>query len=136
LNLSKLAKTNVMHPLCLTIIRRPDLVVDHISAYAALFKQEAGDASKVLLNRVLIWLMAILSAAICVALSGTALMFGVLQNQFHWILVAVPGGMALCSIGALVWAKQSVFSAHFSNIKSQFLSDASALRIATRHKLQ
>lgn len=125
-----------MHPLCLTIIRRPDLVVDHLSAYAALFQQEASQASQTLINRVLIWFIAVLSAAICVVLAGAALMLGVLQNQFHWILVAVPGAMAFCALGAFAWTRQTVLADHFSNVKSQLSSDASALRAAAGHKVQ
>lgn len=124
-----------MHPLCLTIIRRPDLVADHLGAYAALFQQEASEASHSLVNRALLWAMAVMSAAIGVVLSGTALMLGVLQNQFHWILVAVPAVMLLCALVALAQAKQAVFSQHFSNIKSQLLSDAQALRAAADHKV-
>ena len=120
-----------MHPFCLTLIRRPDLVIDHLSAYAALFTQEAGQASQTLVNRALIGLIAVMSGAIGVVLSGTALMLGILQNQFHWILVAVPGVMLLCAFVAMAWTKQAVFAGHFSNIKSQFLSDAQALRVAS-----
>lgn len=123
-----------MHPLFLTIIRRPDLVANHLSAYAALIKQETNQASKALVSCVLVWVIAVLSVAICVLLAGTALMLGVLQNQFHWILVAVPGAMALCALGAFAWAKQSVMSGHFANIKSQLSSDASALRVAAGHE--
>jgi protein-S-isoprenylcysteine O-methyltransferase Ste14 len=125
-----------MHPLCLTLIRRPDLVVDHLSAYAALLQQEASQASQTLITRVLIWFIAGVSVVICVVLSGTALMLGVLQNQFHWILVAVPGAMALCALGAFAWTRQPVLAGHFSNVKSQLLSDASALRAAAGDKAQ
>lgn len=124
-----------MHPLCLTIIRRPDLVVDHLGAYAALLQQEASNASQTLIKRIFIWLIAVLSLVICVVLSGTALMLGVLQNQFHWILVAVPGTVALCALVAFACTKQSALADHFSNIKSQLLSDASALRAAAGHKV-
>ena len=48
-----------MHPLCFTIIRRPDLVVDHLSAYAALLQQEASQASQTLITRVLIWFIVV-----------------------------------------------------------------------------
>ena len=125
-----------MHPLCLTIIRRPDLVVDHLGAYAALLQQEASNASQTLIKRIFIWLIAVLSLVICAVLSGTALMLGVLQNQFHWILVAVPGAVALCALVAFACTKQSTLADHFSNIKSQLLSDASALRSAAGHKVQ
>ena len=119
-----------MHPLCLTIIRRPDLVVDHLSAYAALFQQEASQAGQSLVNKTLVLLIAVMLFAISLVLAGTALMLCVLQNQFHWILVAVPGTVALCALVAFAWSRQTVFADHFSNIKSQLSSDASALRAA------
>ncbi len=119
-----------MHPLFLTIIRRPDLVVNHLGAYAALLKQETNDAGRTLITRILVWLIAVMSVVICVILAGTALMLGVLQNQFHWVLVAVPGTMALCSLVAFVCTTKTVLANHFSNITSQLLSDASALRTA------
>jgi uncharacterized membrane protein YqjE len=123
-----------MHPLFLTLIRRPDLVVDHISAYADLLTQEASEASHSLVNRVLLWLIAVISLAIAVVLVGTALMLGVLQNKFHWILVAVPGVMILCALVGLTWAKRPFTADHLSNIKSQFFSDAQALRVAAGHE--
>lgn len=119
-----------MHPLFLTIIRRPDLVVNHLGAYAALLKQETNDAGRTLITRILVWLIAVMSVVICVVLAGTALMLGVLQNQFHWVLVAVPGTMALCSLVAFICTTKIVLANHFSNITSQLLSDASALRTA------
>lgn len=125
-----------MHPLYITMVRRPDLVVDHLSAYAALLTQEASEAGHSLANRALFWAMAVMAGAIGVVLSGTALMLGVLQNQFHWILVAVPGVMVFCAFVALARARQAVFSQHFSNIQSQLLSDAQALRAAADQKVQ
>jgi hypothetical protein len=124
-----------MHPLFLTIIRRPDLAINHISAYASLFAQEANQASQSLVNRFLIWLLVVFSVAICVVLAGVALMLGVLQNQFHWILVAVPGAMAFCALLAFFSAKQAVLAERFANIKSQLVSDAAALRAAAGNKV-
>ena len=72
-----------MHPLFLTIVRRPDLVVDHLSAYTALLAKEASDASRTIVNRVLIWIMVVVFGCIGLGLAGIALMLGVLQNQFH-----------------------------------------------------
>lgn len=124
-----------MHPLFLTIIRRPDLVLNHLSAYASLLAQEANQASQSLVNRVLIWLIAVFSVAICLVLSGTALMLGVLQNQFHWVLVAVPGAMALCALCAFAWTKKIIWESHFSNIKTQLLNDSAALSTKAEHKV-
>ena len=125
-----------MHPLCLTIVRRPDLVFDHLSAYAALLTHEAGEAGHSLVNRALLWAFVVMAGAIGLVLSGTALMLGVLQNQFHWILVGVPGVVVFCAFVALARAKQAVLSKHFSNIQSQLLSDAQALRAAADPKVQ
>jgi polysaccharide pyruvyl transferase WcaK-like protein len=124
-----------MHPLFLTIIRRPDLVINHLSAYASLLVQEANQASQSLVNRVLISLIAVLSMAICVVLSGTALMLGVLQNQFHWVLVAVPGAMALCALCAFACTKKIIWTSHFNNIKTQLFNDAAALSTAAENKV-
>lgn len=123
-----------MHPLLLTIIRRPDLLINHMSAYASLFAREASQASQSLVNRVLIWTAVVFSVAICVVLAGVALMLGVLQNQFHWILVAVPGTMALCALCGFACTKKTILTSHFINMKSQFLDDAAALSAATSKK--
>jgi hypothetical protein len=124
-----------MHPLFLTIIRRPDLLVDHISAYADLLTKEASEASHSLVNRALLWLIAVMSFAIAVVLFGTALMLGVLQDKFHWILVAVPSVMLLCAIVGLIRAKRPTTTEHLSNIKSQFFNDSQALRMAAGHEV-
>lgn len=123
-----------MHPLLLTIIRRPDLLINHMSAYASLLAQETNQATQSLVNRVLIWFLVVFSVAICVVLAGVALMLGVLQNQFHWILVAVPGTMALCALCGFSCTKKIILTSHFSNIKSQFLDDAAALSAAAGKK--
>jgi hypothetical protein len=124
-----------MHPLFLTIIRRPDLAINHMSAYASLLAQEANQASHSFVNRVLVWLLVVFSVAICVVFAGVALMLGVLQNQFHWILVAVPGTMAFCALFAFFSAKQPVLADRFANIKSQLVSDAAALRGAAGNEV-
>jgi hypothetical protein len=123
-----------MHPLLLTIIRRPDLLINHMSAYASLLAQETNQASQSLVNRVLIWFLVVFSVAICVVLAGVALMLGILQNQFHWILVVVPGAMALCALCGFACTKKIILTSHFSNIKSQFLDDAAALSAAAGKK--
>jgi uncharacterized membrane protein YqjE len=125
-----------MHPLCLTIIRRPDLVIDHLSAYASLLAQETSEASQSLVNRALIWFIAVMFFAITVVLIGTALMLGILQDKFHWILVAVPGVLFICALLGFTWAKRPFSTDYLSNVKSQFFSDAQALRMAAGHEAQ
>jgi hypothetical protein len=49
----------MLHPLFSTIVQRPDLVVDHLSAYAALFQEEASDAGAELVTRAVAWAVAV-----------------------------------------------------------------------------
>ena len=120
----------MLHPLFSTIVQRPDLVVDHLSAYAALFQEEASEVGTELLTRTVAWVMAVLSAVVFLALAGTAVMLGCVNNQFHWALVAVPAAALLLTIVAVVIAKKPMEGKRFPEIKAQIDSDARALRNA------
>ena len=120
----------MLHPLFSTIIQRPDLVVDHLSAYAALFQEEAGDIGAELLTRVIAWVMAVFSAVMFLVLTGTAVMLGFVNNQFHWALVVVPAVALLLTIAAALIARKPMPSKRFPEIKAQIDSDARALRNA------
>ena len=55
-------------------------------------------------------------------------MLGVLQNQFHWVLIAVPGAALLAMIVAFIWAKKPIKSEKFPELRAQLDSDIRALR--------
>ena len=120
----------MLHPLFSTIVQRPDLVVDHLSAYAALIQEEANEVGTELLIRTVAWVMAVLSAVIFLVLTGTAVMLGFINNRFHWTLVAVPTVALLLTILAAVIAKKPMESKRFPELKAQIHSDARALRNA------
>lgn len=120
----------MLHPLFSTLVQRPDLVVDHVSAYAALFHEEASAAGTEVLTKVVAWVLVVLSGVVFAGLAGTALMLGFLQNQFHWVLVLVPGAALLLAVIALVWANKPLKSERFPELKAQIDSDARALRMA------
>lgn len=118
----------MLHPLFSTIVQRPDLVIDHLSAYGSLLHKEASRAGSELLARAVAGVIAILALAVFLGLAGTALMMGFLQNQFHWMLVAVPGfALALLIVAVLVVMKP-LKSERFPELKAQVDSDAQALR--------
>jgi len=120
----------MLHPLFSTIVQRPDLVVDHLSAYAALFQEEASEAGSELLARVVAWAVAVVAAAVFLGLAGTAVMLGMLHNQFHWSLVVVPGiALAILAI-AMLRARKPLATKRFPELKAQIDSDAHALRMA------
>ena len=119
----------MLHPIFSTLIQRPDLVMGHLSAYGALFSQEAKTAAGELGKRALAWLLVVLCGSVFVSMTGVALMLGLMQNQFHWVLVAVPGAALLITIVALLQAKKPLDANHFNELKAQLSSDASALRL-------
>jgi uncharacterized membrane protein YqjE len=120
----------MLHSLISTLIQRPDLVVDHVTAYAALFQEEASNASKDLLAKALAWTVAAVSALVFMGLAGTAIMLGVMHDRFHWALVAVPGITLLISIVAVLFAQKPPKGARFVEFRAQLDSDAQALRMA------
>ena len=118
----------MLHPLFSTIVQRPDLVLDHLSAYGALFHEEATNAGSEFLGRVVAWVLALLAALLFLGLAGTALMMGFMQNHFHWVLVAVPGFALLLLVVAVIRAKKPLRSERFPELRAQLDSDAQALR--------
>jgi uncharacterized membrane protein YqjE len=119
----------MLHPIFSTLMQRPDLVMDHLSAYAALLQQEASSAGSELLARAVAWVLAVLSVLVFLVLAGTALMLGLLQNQFHWVLLAVPGFALVLTIIAVFQARKPLRSERFPELKAQLDSDARALRM-------
>ena len=120
----------MLHPLFSTLIQRPDLLVEHVSAYSALFHQEATQAGSVLVKRYLTWIFAGICGLVFVLFAGIALMLGALYNQFHWVLLAVPGSALLLTLIAIAKAKAkaALNEAPFTELKAQIDSDVQALR--------
>ena len=118
----------MLHPLFSTIVQRPDLVMDHVSAYGSLFHKEASSAGADLMVRVVAGITALLASAVFLALTGVAFMLGFVQGQFHWILVAVPGMVLAIAAGAAMVAMKPLKSERFPELKAQIDSDAQALR--------
>ena len=121
----------MLHPLFTTLVQRPDLMVDHLSAYAALFGQEARTAGTEVVERLLAWVLAVICGSVFLILAGVGLMLGFMQNQFHWILIVVPlVALALTAL-AVTKAKKPLPPEHFPLIKQQLDADAVALRMAS-----
>lgn len=118
----------MLHPLFSTIVQRPDLVMDHLSAYGSLFHREAASAGNDLMARAVAGVVAILALVVFMVLTGTAVMLGFLQNQFHWALIVVPGVALLLTVIAGAIVMKPLKSERFPELKAQIDSDAQALR--------
>jgi len=119
----------MLHPVFSALIQRPDLIADHLGAYSALLRQEAGSWRADWLQRALAWVLTVAGAMVFLILSGTALMLGALQT-FHWVLVAVPGVFLALTWVALWRARAPLPADRFEAFRAQLQSDVNALREA------
>jgi hypothetical protein len=118
----------MLHPLFSLLIQRPELVVDHVAGYAALVEQEASTAGSEMMRRAVAWLLVTLALAVFVALAGVALMLGVLQGEFHWVLIAVPAAALVLASIAFSVARKPLSPDCFREVKSQVQADLRTLR--------
>lgn len=118
----------MLHPVFSALVHRPDLLVDHVSAYAALIQQEAAGMGGDLVTRAVAWALVAIGALVFLVLAGVALMLGFLMDQFQWVLVLVPGAVLLITLVALARARSASPSERFAELKAQFKNDVQALR--------
>lgn len=122
----------MLHPVFTTLIKRPDLVADHVTAYVELVQQEASGLGADWVKRGVAWAFAAFGALLFLVLAGVALMLGAV-TQFHWMLLAVPGTVLLLTLIALSRARTPQREERFKELKAQLQSDAQALREAADH---
>lgn len=120
----------MLHPFISTLIRRPNLLIDHLAAYADLVTDEASEAGTDLIQRVIAWVLVVVGAMVFLILAGVALMLGATISQFHWALVAVPAVALALTLGAFFKARKPVSRKHFAEVRAQLDRDAQALRSA------
>lgn len=120
----------MLHPIFSTALGHPELIADHAANYAALVRQEAAEAGRSLLARMLAGVFAAASAMLALGLIGVAVLLGVLHGSFHWVLVAVPG-VALAVAGICTWIATRPFPGHgFDDLRAQVDADLRALHEA------
>ncbi len=118
----------MVHPIFSVLITRPELVVDHVAGYAALVQEEASSVGVQVAKRAIAWGVAVMGLLVFLVLAGVAVMLGVMQGGFHWILVIAPGAALAVSVVAWNVARQSLPAKAFTELKAQLDADAQALR--------
>ena len=120
----------MFHPIFSTVLRHPGLFVEHASNYAALLRLEAAEASKGLIGRLVAGVLAAVAGMLALGLTGTAIMLGVVQGGFHWVLVAVPGVSAAIALIAGYVAVRPIEFHGFNELRAQVDADIHALHAA------
>jgi len=117
----------MVHPIFSVLITRPELVVDHVSGYAALVQEEASSVGLQVARRAIAWGVAALALVVFLVLAGVAAMLGAIHG-FHWPLVFVPLAALVVSVLAWTVARQKLPGRAFTELKAQLDADAQALR--------
>ena len=120
----------MLHPIYTTVLGHPELVADHLANYMALVREEAGEAGRRFVSRIVAGVMAVISAMMALGLVGIAVMLGVMHGRLHWVLVAVPGvAVVVALIGAYIASRPANFEG-FEDIRAQMEADVRALHIS------
>ena len=112
----------ILHPIFSVLIHKPELVFDHVAGYAALVQEEASSVGGEVARRVIAWAVAGVGAIVFLVLAG------VMQGEFHWILVAVPAVPLVLALLAWNVARKRLPTQAFAELKAQLDADAQTLR--------
>jgi len=118
----------MIHPIFSVLISRPELVVDHVSGYAALMREEASTVGSEVAKRAIAWGIAAVALMVFLVLAGVAAMLGALHGTFHWTLVVVPGLPLALALAAWNVARRRLPEKAFTELKAQLDADAQVLR--------
>ena len=120
----------MLHPIYTTVLGHPELVADHLANYMALVREEAGEASRRIVGRIIAGVVAAISAIMALGLIGIAAMMGVMHGSFHWVLVAVPAVAVVVAVVAGYYASRPANLDGFEDIRAQLEADVRALHLA------
>lgn len=118
----------MLHPIFSVLISKPELVMEHVSGYAALMREEASTVGVEVAKRAIAWGVTLFSLLVFLILAGVAAMLGALHEQFHWALVVIPGIALAMSVGGFMVARKRMPEQAFTELKAQLDADAQALR--------
>ena len=122
----------MIHPLIHLAASRPELLVEHGEAYAALVAKEISDWRTSLVRRVMFAVVAALGAALSLLFIGIAIMLWAATPEGDarslGVLFAVPAVMVALTLGAAFFAKGGAPASAFGDLKKQFSADLRMLR--------
>ncbi len=121
----------MIHPLIRLMATRPQLLADHVSAYAALIGSEVQQVKSKLIVRLVLLGIALCFFGVSVVLTGVSLMLWAITPELttggKWALVLVPGLPALGAVISGLYARRPIADTAFSTIQAQLDADARLL---------
>ncbi len=122
----------MIHPLLRLAATEPQLIGDHVEAYAALVGEEVSKVSTSLIIRAALFATALVLVAVGLVLVGVALLFcaAIPASDFPaaWAMVVVPLAPFVIAVGCVVFARSRPTEKPFDTIKKQLHADMAMLR--------
>jgi hypothetical protein len=116
------------------LTRRPDLIIDHVSSYAALAQSEITATKRRMITRAVGAVVAIAFGTSAIVLAGVALMLAttVAPMSNAWTLYAGPAiALIIALIGGWIAANGGEEKTERGSLGEQFRRDLEALKSAT-----
>jgi len=125
----------VVHPLLRLVVEQPELLAEHVTAYAVAFAEE-GALAAARLRRRLAWLLVacacgvgtITLAGIAVMLWATLPLSGLSASETTGVLVAVPIAMLAAGACAMVRALRHRAEESFAGLRRNVAADLALIR--------
>jgi uncharacterized membrane protein YqjE len=125
----------MIHPLLHLIATRPELLGEHVGAYAELVGSEVDKTSRLWILRIACYAVAALLLTASVVFTGVALMLWAMvpaaDMNMPWLLVAVPLVSLLVGAACLWRARTAPEHRAFESVKQQLSADLAMLREAS-----
>ena len=122
----------MIHPLFQVIAREPDLITEHVGAYAGLVATEIEKTASYWKSRVVLHATALILLTVSIIFTGVALMLWALvplaNMNLPWLLVLVPLAFLLVGGVCASIARAEPKSPAFDALKQQVSADLAMLR--------
>lgn len=122
----------MIHPLLRLAATEPQLLGDHVEAYAALVGEELGRASTSWVMRIGLYVAALAMVCVGLVLIGVALLLAasVPSSEYPatWALFVVPLAPFVIGAACVFVARSKPIASAFDKIKSQLDADMAMLR--------
>ncbi|MEJ8859975.1 hypothetical protein WKW79_35880 [Variovorax robiniae] len=125
----------MVHPIFVTVLRRPELFFTHLANHAELVKSELSAFGASLALRAASAVLALVALMLALSLTGIAVMLGFLRGSMEWVLVIVPGvAWLLAVIGAVLAMRSSSVMKKVDDVKDELEADVRVLRLVKEAK--
>lgn len=122
----------MIHPVLKLVATEPQLIGDHVGAYAELVGEEISKVSTGWMVRIGLWVAAGLLALIGLVLVGVSLLNWAgtpdADVRSGWLFILVPLVPLIAAVGCALWARSHKIEDAFGTVKKQLDADIAMLR--------